>query len=254
MDNDIKKIWIEYSNTNSKAAKDELIIHYIHIVKYVAGRLAVHMGQYVEYDDLVSYGVFGLIDAIDKFDINSGNKFSTYAQLRIRGEIIDQIRKFDWIPRATRQKNKQIENVYKELVDKLGKTPTDDEMAEAMEMSKDDYLDMRKKTSIATLISIDEPFGNKEGTVGETLISKSTVTPEDELSKSELKNMLIQSLDNLTEKEKIVISLYYFEELTLKEISSVLGVTESRVSQIHSKALMKLQNKLGRYREILFNI
>ncbi len=254
MDIEIEKVWIEYNKTKSKEAKDTLIIHYIHIVKYVAGRLAIHMGQYVEYDDLVSYGVFGLIDAIDKYDINSGNKFSTYAQLRIRGEIIDQIRKFDWIPRTTRQKNKQIETVYKSLVDNLGRTPTDDEMAEAMGISPDEYFDLRKKTSIATLISIDEPFGNDEGTIGDTLVSQNTSSPESELSKSEIKNMLVSALDGLTDKEKIVISLYYFDELTLKEISSVLEVTESRVSQIHSKALMKLQNKLGKHREILFNV
>ncbi len=253
MDN-IDLVWKEYSKTKSKEVKDKLIIHYIHIVKYVAGRLSVHMGQYVEYDDLVSYGVFGLIDAIDKFDINSGNKFSTYAQLRIRGEIIDQIRKLDWIPRSTRQKNKQIETVFKELTNEFKREPNDSEMATALNLTLEEYIEMRKKNAVATVISIDEPIGNEEGTIGETLVSKSNDSPEGELNKTELKKMLVKALDSLTEKEKIVISLYYFDELTLKEISNVLEVTESRISQIHSKALMKLQNKLGKHREILFNI
>lgn len=253
MSQDIDKVWKEFSKTKSKSAKDELIIHYIHIVKYIAGRLSVHMGQYVEYDDLVSYGIFGLIDAIDRYDINSGNKFSTYAQLRIRGEIIDQIRKLDWVPRATRQKNKKIDNTYKLLMDRFTREPTDEEMAVELEMSLEDYLQMRKKTTIATLISIDEPIGSEDGRIGETLQSNKDQTPESELHKSELKQMLVEALENLTEKEKIVISLYYFDELTLKEISHVLEVTESRISQIHSKALMKLQNKLGKHRELLFN-
>ncbi len=253
MDN-IEQVWRNFSKTRSKESKDILIIHYIHIVKYVAGRLAVHMGQYVEYDDLVSYGIFGLIDAIDKFDINSGNKFSTYAQLRIRGEIIDQIRKLDWIPRSTRQKNKQFETVYKELSDELKREPNDAEMAAALNLTLEEYIDIRKKTAVATVVSIDEPIGSEEGTIGDTLVSKSKDSPESELNKSELKRMLVEALDSLTEKEKIVVSLYYFDELTLKEISGVLEVTESRISQIHSKALIKLQNKLGKHKEILFNI
>ncbi len=253
MDN-IEQVWRNFSKTKSKESKDILIIHYIHIVKYVAGRLSVHMGQYVEYDDLVSYGIFGLIDAIDKFDINSGNKFSTYAQLRIRGEIIDQIRKLDWIPRSTRQKNKQIETVFKELSEELKREPSDAEMASALNLTMDEYIDMRKKTSVATIVSIDEPIGNEEGTIGDTLVSKSNDSPESALNKSELKKMLVEALDSLTEKEKIVVSLYYFDELTLKEISAVLEVTESRISQIHSKALIKLQNKLGKHKEILFNM
>ncbi len=253
MDN-IEHVWRDFAKTRSKESKDILIIHYIHIVKYVAGRLSVHMGQYVEYDDLVSYGIFGLIDAIDKFDINSGNKFSTYAQLRIRGEIIDQIRKLDWIPRSTRQKNKQIEVVFKELSEELKREPNDSEMAAALKLTTDEYIDMRKKTAVASVVSIDEPIGNEEGTIGDTLVSKTNDSPESELNKAELKKMLVEALDSLTEKEKIVVSLYYFDELTLKEISAVLEVTESRISQIHSKALIKLQNKLGKHKEILFNM
>ncbi len=250
----IDEIWHDFNKTKSKESKDKLIIHYIHIVKYVAGRLAVHMGQYIDYEDLVSYGIFGLIDAIDKFDIRSGNKFSTYAQLRIRGEIIDQIRKLDWVPRSTRQKNKEIETVFKELTNSLKREPNDEEMAVALNLSLADYVDLRKKTAVAAVISIDEPIGSEEGTIGETLVSNSKDSPEGELSKSELKKMLVDALDSLTDKEKIVISLYYFDELTLKEISAVLEVTESRISQIHSKALIKLQNKLGKHKEILFSL
>lgn len=253
MDN-IDKVWAEFSKTRSKELKDELIIHYIGIVKYVAGRLAVHMGQYIEYDDLEGYGVLGLIDAIDKFDINSGYKFSTYAQLRIRGEIIDQVRKLDWAPRATRQKNRQLENTFKALTDKLKREPTDSEMAEELGLTLEEYIDLRKKSVVASVLSLDEPVGNEEGTLGQTIAGDINESPENELSKAELKNMLVEALDSLTEREKIVINLYYFDELTLREISSVLEVTESRISQIHSKALLKLQSKLGKYKDVLFNV
>ncbi len=253
MDVNIENIWKEYAISKCKKCKDELIIHYIPIVKYVAGRLSVHMGHYIEYDDLVSYGIFGLIDAIDKYDINSGNKFTTYAQLRIRGEIIDQIRKLDWVPRSTRKKSKEVDVVYKALLEDFKREPTDTEMAEALSITVDEYYDIRKKISIASIISIDEPIGSEEGTIGETLVGNSIKTPEQELNKAELKKLLVESLEKLTEKEKIVVSLYYFDDLTLKEIANVLEVTESRISQIHSKALIKLQNKLGKYKEVLFN-
>lgn len=247
------RIWKEYGQTKSPALKEKLILEYAPLVKFVAGRLVMHIGQHVEYDDLISYGIFGLIDAIDKFDYEKGVKFETYASLRIRGSIIDNIRKMDWVPRTLRQRNKQFEQAYTQLEEKLGRAPTEKELADKLSMSLEEAQELMRKSSVISLISLDDYLEqNYETAFGGTGGSGSVETPEGHVDKQELHAMLTEAIDKLSEKEKKVITLYYFEDLTLKEISSIMGVSESRISQIHSKAILRLQAKLGKHKSILF--
>ncbi len=249
--NDTDKLWKSYSKKKSPEIKEALILEYVHLVKYVAGRLTLTLGQYVDFDDLVGYGVFGLIDAIDKFDYDKGFKFETYASLRIRGSIIDSIRKLDWVPRSIRTQVKELERANQKLEIELGRDPTEEELAKELNVSTSEVQEMIKKTSISSLISLDE-FSEQKGAQSETLGSN-YYSPESELDKKEAKKVLLEALHTLTEKEQYVINLYYFDELTLKEISKILEVSESRISQVHSKAIFKLNNKLGKYKSILFN-
>lgn len=250
---ELDKIWKEYEKTKDPTLKDELIVAYAPLVKYVASRLSLMVGQYVDYDDLVGYGVFGLIDAVNKFDYDKGYKFETYATLRIRGSIIDNIRKLDWVPRSIRSISKDVEKAYSQLESSLGREPTDKEIADFLQVSEDEAREMIKKSSVASLISLDEFSEQNNGHVNIKDESKSAYVPEIELDSKETKKILVEALETLTEKEKIVVNLYYFDELTLKEISNVLDVSESRVSQIHSKAILKLNTKLGEHKNILFN-
>ena len=245
-------LWDEYQKNGSTAAKEKLILHYAPIVKYVAGRLMVHVGQNVEFDDLVGYGIFGLIDAIEKFDPSKGVKFETYASFRIRGAIIDNIRRMDWVPRTLRQKNKQIESAIIKLEDELGRSPTDDELADALGLTPDETVDLIRKSSIHSLVSLDDFLEQNYEKSHVSLVTNSSDSPEGLTEDKERKVKLAEAINNLKDKEKLVITLYYYEGLTLKEISSIMKVTESRVSQIHTKAISRLQVKLGRFKNLLF--
>ena len=240
-----KKLLEEYAKTKSPETREQIILEYAPLVKVVAGRLSMYLGYNVEYEDLVSYGIFGLIDAIDKFDCLKDVKFETYASLRIRGAILDQIRKMDWIPRTIRQKQKKIEAVTKEIEQNEGRTATDEEVARALGISDDEYLDWQSQMKITGLVSLDEYM--QQGSDVSHDSSRHTTShfegPEERVEREEL--ML------LTEKEQKVITLYYYEELTLKEISSILEVSESRVSQLHTRALKKMKVKMGNYMGIL---
>ena len=246
-----KKLWDEYMKTRSADLREKIIVEYAPLVKLVAGRLSMYLGYNVEYDDLVGYGVFGLIDAIDKFDAMKEVKFETYASLRIRGAILDQIRKMDWIPRTVRQKQKKIDAAIKEVESRTGHAATDEEIAENLGISEDEYLDWQGQMKVTNVVSLNEfmeqgaeiPHGHEH--------SEDFDTPEEVLEKGELKKMLLEALELLTEKEKKVILLYYYEELTLKEISNVLEVSESRISQLHTRALQKMKGKMGKYMGIL---
>ena len=239
------KLWEKYSQKQDSETREALIIEYVPLVKLVSGRLSMYLGYTVEYEDLVSYGIFGLIDAIDKFDYRKGIKFETYASLRIRGAILDQIRKMDWIPRSVRQKQRQIDAAITKLEGAEDKTATDEEIAKELDISLEEYYVWQGQTKVTGIASIDEfveqgievrAFDHQKHADNE---------PEQVYEKEELKNLLKESLDKLTEKERMVVVLYYYEELTLKEISSVLEVSESRVSQLHTKALQKMKQILG---------
>jgi RNA polymerase sigma factor FliA len=253
LDEDIDKLWEEYSITKDIEIRDKLILNYATLLKYVAGKLSIHFGNNVEYDDLVSYGIFGLIDAIDKFDYKKGIKFETYASLRIRGSIIDGIRKLDWVPRSLRQKSKLIESANRELELTLGREATEEELAEKLEMTIEEVRDIHKKTALLSVISLDDFLDQNHEISFDTGGKKNFETPHSSYEAKETKKTLIEAIKNLSEKEQIVISLYYFEDLTLKEISKIMEVSESRVSQLHSKSLFKLQEKLGKDKAILFS-
>lgn len=241
------KLWNEYAATKSSEVREQLILEYAPLVKLVAGRLSMYLGYNVEYDDLVSYGIFGLIDAIDKFDSMKEVKFETYASLRIRGSILDQIRKMDWIPRTIRQKQKKIDAAMKEIETTTGRTATDEEIAQKLEISTDDFADWQSQMKITGVVSLNEFMESGSEIPAEQHNQHRFEEPEEVIEKEELREVLGQALELLTEKEKKVILLYYYEDLTLKEISNVLEVSESRVSQLHTRALQKMKVRMGNY-------
>ncbi|MCM1086808.1 MAG: FliA/WhiG family RNA polymerase sigma factor [Muribaculaceae bacterium] len=247
-----KKLWEEYEKTKAPEVREKIILEYAPLVKLVAGRLSMYLGYNVEYEDLVSYGVFGLIDAIDKFDTLKDVKFETYASLRIRGAILDQIRKMDWIPRTIRQKQKKIDAVIREIETKHGRSATDDEIAAGLGITNDEYIDWQSQMKVTNIVSLNE-FMEQGSEIPNDNNSHSTQFdgPEEVIEKEELKRILAESLETLTEKERKVILLYYYEDLTLKEISSILEVSESRISQLHTRALQKMKVRLGSYMGIL---
>ncbi|MBE5940521.1 MAG: FliA/WhiG family RNA polymerase sigma factor [Lachnospiraceae bacterium] len=248
------RLWEEYSKSQSPELREQIIIEYASLVKLVAGRLNMYLGYNVEFDDLVGYGIFGLIDAIDKFDYGKGIKFETYASLRIRGAILDQIRRMDWIPRSLRQKQKKIDAAISKLESQNGRLATDAEIAAELEISEEEYLNWQGQTNITNVVSLDEFIeanGDKEVS---PLKASHFDQPEDVIEKDEIKKLIIEAMDSLTEKEKQVILFYYYEEMTLKEISLVLEVSESRVSQLHTKALQKMKGKLGNHTGFVFGI
>ncbi|MCQ2499079.1 MAG: FliA/WhiG family RNA polymerase sigma factor [Lachnospiraceae bacterium] len=242
-----RKLWMDYTRTKSSEAREQLILEYAPLVKLVAGRLSMYLGYNVEYEDLCSYGIFGLIDAIDKFDSMKEVKFETYASLRIRGSILDQIRKMDWIPRTIRQRQRQIDNAMKEIEAKTGRPATDEEIAAALGISNDEYVEMQSQMKVTQVVSLNEFMESGAEVPGEQTTQYRFETPEEALGKAELKQKLMEALKLLTEKEQKVVLLYYYEELTLKEIANILEVSESRVSQLHTKAIQKMKTKMGSY-------
>ncbi len=248
-----KKLWEEYARAKSPEVREKIILEYAPLVKVVAGRLSMYLGYNVEYEDLVSYGIFGLIDAIDKFDFLKDVKFETYASLRIRGAILDQIRKMDWIPRTIRKKQKKIDAVIREIEARYGRSATDEEISAGLGITGEEYLDWQSQMKITNVVSLNEFLEQGSEVPNEAAQSKSVQfdSPEEVLERDELKKMLAESLELLTEKERKVIVLYYYEDLTLKEISNILGVSESRISQLHTRALQKMRGKMGNYIGIL---
>ena len=249
-----RKLWDDYAKSKSSENRDKIIIEYAPLVKLVAGRLSMYLGYNVEYEDLVSYGIFGLIDAIDKFDCTKAVKFETYASLRIRGAILDQIRKMDWIPRTIRQKQKKIDSAMKEIESQKGRNATDEEIAAELGIDEDEFLNWQSQMKITNVVSLNEYLEQGSEVPNDRNSMKRFDAPEEAIEQSELKQILKDALELLTEKEKKVILLYYYEELTLKEISNVLEVSESRISQLHTKALQKMKKKLGNYMGILTDL
>lgn len=246
------RLWKDYTRTRSAEYRDKLIIEYAQLVKIVAGRMSVYLGYNVEYDDLVGYGIFGLIDAIDKFDYGKNVKFETYASLRIRGAILDQIRKMDWIPRSLRQKQRKIDQAISAIEASTGRVATDEEIADELGITLDELSSWQGQANISSIMSLDEFTDEGVETAKMEAVGNARFErPEDAVEKEELKGMLVEAIDSLTEKERQVVVLYYYEEMTLKEISLVLEVSESRVSQLHSKAINKMRLKLGDYIGVL---
>ena len=249
-----QKLWSDYAKNPTQEQRENIILEYAPLVKVVAGRLAMYLGYNVEYDDLVSYGIFGLIDAIDKFDPTKDVKFETYASLRIRGSILDQIRKMDWIPRTVRKRQRDISAAIKDIESKTGRNASEEEIAAHLGISGDEYDSWQSQMKVTNLVSLDEFIEQGGGDVN--IIDDHGMTsrydlPEEVVEKEELRKVLSEALLLLTEKEQRVIQLYYYEDLTLKEISNILEVSESRVSQLHTKALNKMKGKMGSYMGII---
>ena len=241
------RLWQDYAKYKSADIREKLILEYAPLVKLVAGRLSMYLGYNVEYEDLVSYGIFGLIDAIDKFDFGKTVKFETYASLRIRGAILDQIRKMDWIPRTIGQKQKQIDAACKEFEMVHGRPATDAELAAQLGISEGEYTDWQSQMKVTNVVSLNEFMEQGSDVANKKDNSSHFAQPDEAYEQNELKEVLKDALTLLTEKERRVIELYYYEELTLKEISSILEVSESRISQLHTRALQKMKDKMGKY-------
>lgn len=244
-------LWDEYRKKPTREIREQLIIEYSQLVKLVAGRLSMYLGRNVEYDDLVSYGIFGLIDAIDKFDLDKNVKFETYASLRIRGAILDQIRKMDWIPRTVRQRQRKMDEAIKQVEMRTGKTATDEELAKELGLSEEELCSWQTQLKVTNVVSLNEFEENGPEPVMDIVNKSHFSQPEEVVAQEELKETLSLALELLTEKERKVIELYYYEEMTLKEISRILEVSESRVSQLHTKGLLKMRKKMGPYMNIL---
>ncbi len=251
---DRKKLWEKYGAGKNADIREQLILEYAPLVKVVAGRLSMYLGYNVEYEDLVSYGIFGLIDAIDKFNPQMDVKFETYASLRIRGSILDQIRKMDWIPRTVRKRQRELDSAMASIELEKGHPATDEEIAERLNISEDELNELQCQLKVTNVISLNEFMESGAEVPNEKNLASHYEEPEEALDKKELKEKLKEAIDTLTEKERQVILLYYYEDLTLKEISYTLEVTESRVSQLHTRALQKMKVKLGKYMGILTEI
>ncbi|MEI6874491.1 MAG: RNA polymerase sigma factor WhiG [Spirochaetota bacterium] len=248
--------WSLYKKKRDPAIRDAFIRQYAPLVKYVAGKVAASMPNSVEFDDLVGFGVFGLLDAIDKFDPEKNVKFKTYAVTRIRGAIFDELRSIDWVPRSVRQKTKEIEEAIVDLESKLGRPASDAEIAGSLGVSEDELLKTMLKISGTSVLSLNDVWYSGDDSdkisIGESIESPSSLNPDASVEREEIKRVIVGAISELPEKEKKVLVLYYYEDLTLKEIGQVLDVTESRVSQLHTKAILRLRAKLTNMRKGIF--
>ena len=244
----IEALWGRYQTERDREVRDQLILHYSPLVKFVAGRVAVGLPQNVEQSDLVSYGIFGLIDAIDKFDPGRGFKFETYAISRIKGAILDELRSIDWVPRSVRAKARSLEKAYAKLESELHRTPSDEELAEVLGLTEEQLQTTLSQISFVGLVALDEMLsaGGDRGeavSLGDT-IADTREGPMGIYEVEEMRHILAESINRMPEREKVVLTLYYYEGLTLAEIGEVLGVTESRVCQIHTKAVLQLRSRI----------
>ena len=243
-------LWREYKDTGEEKLRERLILHYSPLVKYVAGRVGVGLPPNIEQADLVSYGIFGLIDAIQKFDLERAIKFETYAISRIKGAIIDELRSIDWIPRSVRYKAREVEKAYAALEAKLHRSPTESEVAEELGIKLEDLHTIFSQVSFVNVVALDELLtaGGEKGdklSLVDTLEDTKAEDPVAAFETEETKYLLAKAINTLPEREKIVVTLYYYEGLTLAEIGQVLGVTESRICQMHTKAVLQLRGKLA---------
>ena len=226
------------------------MVAYSPLVKYVAGRMSSGLPAHVEEADLISYGLSGLISAIERFDLSREIKFETYAITRIRGAIIDELRTLDWVPRSVRARAREIERANTKLEARLQRAPTDEEMAAELRMTPEEFQEALVQISNSTIVALDELWNVSDATgdqvsLLDTLPDRQAPDPQHLVDQSELRDRIADSIAALPEREKLVVALYYYENLTLREIGEVLGVTESRVSQLHTKAVLRLRSKLA---------
>ena len=233
------KLWLEYQQSKKVETREKLIERYLSLVKLVAGRIAISLPQYVDKDDLISNGFFGLLDAIEKYDPLRGIKFETYAVVRIRGSMVDAIRAQDWVPTSIRQKAKQYEQCVSQLENQLGRAATDGEVADALSITINELHTLLNQLNASTIVPLEE-FVKTETS------SAHLVNPSEHIELEEVKQALAKTIDKLPEKERLVVTLYYYEGLTLKEISLILKLSEARISQLHTKSIFRLRGALSR--------
>jgi RNA polymerase sigma factor for flagellar operon FliA len=248
-DKEIREVWDKFKETGDLKARNRLILNYSPLVKYVAGRMGSNFPSHVDEADLVSYGLLGLIGAIERFDPSRNIKFETYAIARIKGSILDELRSLDWVPRSVRSIARQIERSSASLENKLHRAPTDKEIAKDLKISNDEFQTALTKISSSSIVALEELWtisssGTETVALIDTIEDSRSKDPAKEVDITEIKERLAQAIANLPEREKIVIALYYYEGLTLREIGEVLDVTESRVSQLHTKAVLRLKGRL----------
>jgi RNA polymerase sigma factor FliA len=246
---ELRDLWRRYKEEGSEPAREKLVVAYSPLVKYVAGRMSSGLPAHVEESDLISYGLIGLINAIERFEVEREIKFETYAITRIKGAIIDELRALDWVPRSVRARAREIERVHAKLEHRMHRTPTDEEMARELGISTEDFQEALVKISNSTVVALDELWAVSDASgdqvsLLDTLQDPDAPDPQQLLDASELKDRLADAISALPEREKLVIALYYYENLTLREIGEVLGVTESRISQLHTKAVLRLKSRL----------
>jgi RNA polymerase sigma factor for flagellar operon FliA len=243
-----EELWKIYRKSHDTSVRDFFVKQYAPLVKYVAGKVAIGMPHNVEFDDLVGFGVFGLFDAIEKYDPTKHVKFKTYAVTRIRGSIFDELRSIDWVPRSVRQKSREVEDTIRSLESRLGRAASDEEIAKAMSMNVQEFQSLILKMSSTSILSLNDVWYSGEDddqiSIVESVESPTSLNPDTIVEREEIKRVIVEAISELPEKEKKVLILYYYEDLTLKEIGHVLGVTESRISQLHTKAIMRLRSKL----------
>lgn len=241
-------LWRAYKVNGDKRARDELIVKYAPLVKYVAGRMAIHLARRVEEDDLIGYGACGLIDAIQRFDPWRGVRFETYAIARIRGAMIDGLRAMDWVPASLRHKSKQVEKAMRDLENRLGRSATDEEIAAELGWTMDEFYSRMNALAGTSILSVEDIWANADELTGPgtpDMRDEKAANPLDEAEWTSKKEELARAIQKLPERERIVVTLYYYEGLTVKEIAQVLGVSPSRVSQIHTRAVMRLRAHLA---------
>jgi RNA polymerase sigma factor for flagellar operon FliA len=246
---ELKELWRRYKESGDSRAREQLVLAFSPLVKYVAGRMSTGLPAHVEEADLISYGLLGLISAIERFDPSREIKFETFAMTRIKGSIIDELRSLDWVPRSVRAKAREIEKANAKLEHQLHRAPTDAEVAAELEMSVEDFQDALTRISNSSVVALDELWtlsdaSGDQVSLLDTIQDPDAVDPAAALDVTETKDRLAESIARLPEREKLVVALYYYENLTLREIGEVLGVTESRVSQLHTKAVLRLKSAL----------
>ena len=243
---ELQELWTEFKATGDERAREGLILHYSPLVKFVAGRVGSGLPKNVDHADLVSYGTFGLIDAVDKFEPERGFKFETYAVNRIKGAILDELRALDWVPRSVRSRAREIQRTMAELNHSLQRTPTEEEVAVSMEVPLETLRGHLGEIANLGFVALDEllnPSENASGSMTDVLPDSGAIDPSGSFEKEETRYMLADSINRLPDRERLVLTLYYYEGLTLAEIGGVLNVTESRICQIHTKAVMSLRNR-----------
>ena len=246
---ELQDLWRRYKSTGDERARERLVVAYSPLVKYVAGRMSSGLPGHVEESDLISYGLGGLISAIQRFDLSREIKFETYAITRIRGAIIDELRNLDWVPRSVRARARDIEKANTKLEARLQRAPTDEEMAAELGSTIEEFQETLLQISNSTIVALDELWNVQDATgdqvsLLDTLPDRDAPDPQQLVDQSELRDRIADAIALLPEREKLVVALYYYENLTLREIGEVLGVTESRVSQLHTKAVLRLRSKL----------